>query len=94
MNKYERVVIINPTVDEEGVKSLVAKFTDLINTDGKVEKVDDLGKRKLAYEVKKQKEGYYQVFNFEANPELIKELERNYRITDEIIKFMTIKVDE
>ena len=93
MNKYESVVIINPTVDEEGVKSLVAKFTDLINTDGKVEKVDDLGKRKLAYEVKKQKEGYYQVFNFEANPELIKELERNYRITDEIIKFMTIKVD-
>ena len=80
MNKYESVVIINPTVDEEGVKSLVAKFTDLINTDGKVEKVDDLG--------------YYQVFNFEANPELIKELERNYRITDEIIKFMTIKVDE
>ena len=94
MNKYESVVIINPTVDEEGVKSLVAKFTDLINTDGKVEKVDDLGKRKLAYEVKKQKEGYYQVCNFEANPELIKELERNYRITDEIIKFMTIKVDE
>ena len=94
MNKYESVVIINPTVDEEGVKSLVAKFTDLINTDGKVEKADDLGKRKLAYEVKKQKEGYYQVFNFEANPELIKELERNYRITDEIIKFMTIKVDE
>ena len=94
MNKYESVVIINPTVDEEGVKSLVAKFTDLINTDGKVEKVDDLGKRKLAYEVKKQKEGYYQVFNFEANPELIKELEWNYRITDEIIKFMTIKVDE
>ena len=94
MNKYESVIIINPSVDEEGVKSLVAKFTDLINTDGKVEKVDDLGKRKLAYEVKKQKEGYYQVFNFEANPELIKELERNYRITDEIIKFMTIKVDE
>ncbi len=94
MNKYESVIIINPSVDEEGVKSLVAKFTDLINTDGKVEKVDDLGKRKLAYEVKKQKEGYYQVFNFEANPELIKELERNYRITDEVIKFMTIKVDE
>ncbi len=94
MNKYESVIIINPSVDEEGVKSLVAKFTDLINTDGKVEKVDDLGKRKLAYEVKKQKEGYYQIFNFEANPELIKELERNYRITDEVIKFMTIKVDE
>lgn len=55
MNKYESVIIINPSVDEEGIKSLVAKFTDLINTDGKVEKVDDLGKRKLAYEVKNKK---------------------------------------
>ena len=53
MNKYESVVIINPTVEEEGIKALISKFTDLINTDGKVEKVDELGKRKLAYEVKK-----------------------------------------
>ena len=94
MNKYESVVIINPTVDEEGVKALVEKFSALINNDGKVEKVDNLGKRKLAYEVKKQKEAYYEVFYFEANPELIAELERNYRITDEVIKFMTMKVEE
>ena len=94
MNKYESVVIINPTVDEEGVKALVEKFSALINNDGKVEKVDSLGKRKLAYEVKKQKEAYYEVFYFEANPELIAELERNYRITDEVIKFMTMKVEE
>ena len=94
MNKYESVVIINPNVDEEGVKGLVKKFTDLINTDGKVEKVDELGKKKLAYEVQKNKEGYYAVFYFEANPNLITELERNYRITDEVIKFMTIRVEE
>jgi len=93
MNKYESVVIINPNVDEEGVKGLVKKFTDLINTDGKVEKVDELGKRKLAYEVKKFKEGFYAVFYFEANTNLIAELERNYRITDEVIKFMTVKQD-
>ena len=94
MNKYESVIIINPTVDEEGVKSLVKKFTDLINTDGKVEKVDELGKKKLAYEVQKNKEGYYVVFYFEANPSLISELERNYRITDEVIKFMSVRVEE
>lgn len=93
MNKYESVVIINPNVDEEGIKALISKFTDLINSDGKVESVDELGKRKLAYEVKKFAEGFYAVFNFESNPDLIKELERNYRITDEIIKFMTIKKD-
>ena len=94
MNQYESVVIINPRVDEEGVKGLVQKFTDLINTNGKVEKVDELGKRRLAYEVQKNKEGYYLVFYFEANPNLISELERIYRITDEVIKFMTIKVEE
>ena len=94
MNKYESVVIINPNVDEEGLKSLVKKFTDLINNDGKVEKVEELGKRKLAYSIEKNSEAYYVVYNFEANPNLISELERNYRITDEVIKFMTIKNEE
>ena len=94
MNKYESVVIINPNVDEEGTKALVKKFSDLINTDGKLEKADELGLKKLAYEVRKNKEGYYVVFYFEANTSLVAELERNYRITDEVIKFMTIKVEE
>ena len=94
MNKYESVIIINPSVDEEGIKALIAKFTDLINKQGKLEKTDELGKRKLAYEVKKNTEGYYVVFYFEAEPSLIAELERIYRITDEVIKFMTVKVDE
>ena len=94
MNKYESVVIINPNVDEEGMKSLISKFETLINSDGKLEKAEELGKKKLAYEVQKNKEGYYVVFYFEANPNLITELERNYRITDEVIKFMTIKVEE
>lgn len=94
MNKYESIIIINPNVDEEGMKALVSRFTDLINTDGKLEKVDELGKRKLAYEVKKNAEGFYVVFYFEANTSLIAELERNYRITDEVIKFMTIKQED
>ena len=93
MNKYESVVIINPSVEEEKVKELSQKFTDIINNDGKVEKIEDLGKKKLAYEVKKNKEGYYVVINFEANPNLIAELERNYRIMDEVIKFITIKAE-
>ncbi len=93
MNKYESVVIIDPSVDEEKVKELSQKFTDLINKDGKVEKVEELGKKRLAYEVKKNKEGYYVVLNFEANPTLIAELERNYRIIDEVIKFITVKAE-
>ena len=93
MNKYETVFIINPSVEDAGVKNLIQKFSDLINSDGKVEKVEELGKKKLAYEVKKNKEGYYVVINFEANPDLIAELERNYRIIDEVIKFITIKAE-
>ena len=93
MNKYESVVIINPSVEEEKIKVLSQKFTDIINNDGKIEKIEDLGKKKLAYEVKKNKEGYYVVINFEANPDLIAELERNYRIMDEVIKFITIKAE-
>ena len=94
MNKYESVIIINPSVDEEQVKALTTKFTDMINKDGNVEKADNLGKKKLAYEIKKNKEGFYVVFKFEANPELITELERVYRITDEVIKFIVVKEEE
>ena len=94
MNKYESIIIIKPSVEEEKLKELVAKFSDMINKDGKLEKADNLGKKKLAYPVKKNAEGYYIVFYFTANPSLIAELERNYRITDDVIKFMTINVEE
>ena len=91
MNKYESVIIVNPNLEEESIKNLIKKFSDLINTDGTVASVEEMGKRKLAYEIKKQKEGFYIVFKFEAKPELISELERNYRITDEVMKFIVIK---
>ena len=94
MNKYESVVIINPNLEEESIKALINKFSDLINTDGKVNSVEELGKKKLAYEIKKQKEGYYILIKFEAKPELISELERNYRIADEVMKFIVIKEEE
>ena len=91
MSKYESVIIINPSVDEEGIKAIENKYTDIINNDGKVESVNDMGKKRLAYEIMKNKEGFYKVFNFEAKPELIAELERNYRIDDNIMKFITVK---
>ena len=91
MNKYESVIIINPNVDEAGLKALQDKFTGLINENGKVEEVVDMGKRKLAYEIDKNKEAFYVLFNFESKPEAITELERVYRITDGILKFITIK---
>lgn len=95
MNKYESVIIINPSLEEQGIKDVITKFTDLINNNnGKVENVDEMGKRKLAYEIKKQSEGYYVVYTFEANPEFITELERIYRITDSVMKFITIRKED
>ncbi len=94
MNKYESIIIVNPNVDEAGLKALEEKFTGLINENGKVESVEQMGKRKLAYEVKKFKEGTYVLFNFEAKPDSIAELERVYRITDEIIKFIVVRKED
>ena len=93
MNKYESVIIIDPTLEEAEIKDVITKFTDLINNDGKVENVEERGVTKLAYDVKKHSEGYYVVFTFEANPEHISELERIYRITDSVLKFLTVRKD-
>lgn len=94
MNKYESIVIISQDVEEEGIKALITRFTDLINTEGKVSEVTEMGKRKLAYEIGKNKEAFYVLFTFEAKPELIAELERNYRITDEVIKFIVVRKED
>ena len=94
MNKYESVIIVNPNVDEAGLKALEEKFTGLINEYGKVESVENMGKKRLAYEIKKFKEGTYMLFNFESNPDSIKELERVYRITDDVIKFIVVRKED
>ncbi len=90
MNKYESVIIVNPNLDEDAVKALEEKISGIINENGKVESVDNMGKKKLAYVIKKYQEAIYIVFYFEAKPEVIAELERVYRITDDIIKYITI----
>lgn len=94
MNKYESVIIINPNLESEAIKALIEKISNLINNNGKVSSVEEIGKKRLAYEIKKNKEGYYVVIKFEANPEFITELERVYRITDEVIKFIVVKEEE
>ena len=94
MNKYETIFIINPSVEDAGVKELIEKFSNIINSDGKVESVEEMGMKKLAYEINKQTEGNYVLITFEAAPTLINELERVYRITDEVMKFIVVRKDE
>ena len=63
MNKYESVIIINPNLEGEAVKALIEKFSNLINNNGKVESVEEVGKKKLAYEIKKNKEGLFSILH-------------------------------
>ena len=90
MNKYETIMIL--TKDNEKLrKDAIEKIENYIKEKGKLESSDDMGLKKLAYEVKKNKEGYYYLINFEMRPDDIYELERIYRITDEILKFIIVK---
>ncbi len=94
MNKYESIIIVDPNLEEQGMKELITKFSDMINSEGKVESVEELGKKKLAYEIKKNAEAFYVLYNFEAKPEFIAELERVYRITDGILKFIVVRKED
>jgi small subunit ribosomal protein S6 len=95
MNKYESIYVIRPTVDEEGIKALIERFNNLIQQEGgQVENVDEWGKRRLAYPIDDLNEGYYVLVNFSAESDLPEELERNYKITDDILRYLTIRLDE
>lgn len=94
MNKYESIYIISPLVDEEQVKALIEKFNNLISEHGELEKVEEWGRKKLAYEVQDQKEGYYVMVHFSANSDFPAELERNFKITENILKYLVIRKDD
>ena len=92
-NNYETIMIINSNLDEAATKATVEKFSNLISANGTVESTEEWGKKKLAYPIKKQSEGYYVLVKFTSNPEFIDELERVYNITDEVIKHIVVKKD-
>jgi small subunit ribosomal protein S6 len=95
MNHYETIYIADPTLDDDSLKETIDKFSDLIKKlKGFIVKVDEWGKRKLAYEVKRFDKGYYVVLDFYALPETVTELERNLKLDDQILKYITVKIDE
>ena len=95
MNKYEVVYIIDPAVEEEARKELIAKYNALIaNNGGSVDKVEEWGKRRLAYAIDYKTEGYYVLVNFQAESELPKELERNLQISESVIRYQVIRIEE
>jgi len=95
MRKYEVMYIIKPNFEEEKYRELVEKYNALIQSNGgEVLKVEPWGKRRLAYEIDKIREGYYVLVNFEGPQELPAELERNFRIADDIIRYLIVREEE
>lgn len=94
MNNYETVFIASNKISDEQRKNVFEKFKKLISTNGTISSTEELGEKKLAYEIRKHSKGFYYVIKFEAESSFIAELERVYRITDEIIKFMVVKEDK
>ena len=95
MRNYETIFILHPSFDEEAVKAAVDKFKGVIeNEGGIIDHVDLWGKRRLAYEIDKVNEGIYVLVNFQAEPELPKELDRIFRITDGILRHIIVKLDK
>jgi small subunit ribosomal protein S6 len=93
MNFYETVVILTPSLSEEEAKAVIDKITDLIkNANGEVFKAEVWGKRRLAYEMSKQKMGNYVFLLYKASSETIKKLEEHFKVLDTILKFMVVKL--
>ena len=95
MNKYELIYVIDTAMEESARNELIARFNGMIEENaGKVEKVEEWGKRRLAYTVNYKNEGYYVLVNFTANAELPREIERVMQINESILRYLTVKVEE
>src|SRR3989442_5031686 len=95
MRTYEVVFVAAPSLSEDDLNVLVEQMKKSAESKkGKIVKVDSWGKRSLAYPIKKFKEGYYTVFTVEDNGEAVTELERRFRVTDSVIRFLSVRVDE
>ena len=93
VNSYETLFIVNPTIAEDDLKATVEKFTALIAENGTVGEIDEWGKRKLAYLINDEAEGFYVLYNFVSGPEFPAELERRYNIDENIMRGIVIRLE-
>lgn len=91
--KYETIFIVDSSIGEEAVKGVVEKFVNLIKEAGEIGKVDEWGNKRLAYKIKDKLDGYYVLVLFDADTEFPQELERIYKITEGILKYLIIRKD-
>ncbi|RBW69132.1 30S ribosomal protein S6 [Bacillus taeanensis] len=92
MRKYEIMYIVRPNVEEEARKAVIERFSGILTENGaEVEKTNEVGMRRLAYEINDFNQGYYVVLDVNANPEAINEFDRLAKINEDIIRHMAIR---
>ncbi len=94
MNKYESVIILSANASEEAMAAFGEKMKELISANGELTNVEEWGKKTFAYEIKKEKEGFYTLFTFETKPEFIAELDRVLRLDEIVLKHMIVKLED
>jgi small subunit ribosomal protein S6 len=95
MRIYENLFIVKPDATEEEIDHLIEQMSkNITTTGGTVDKVEKWGKRRLAYRVEKQREGFYVLLTFTAEASTVREFERRMLVQDAIIKFLTVRIDE
>jgi small subunit ribosomal protein S6 len=94
MHTYEVIFILEPDLDDNAITEMVEKVQGWItDAGGVVEKVDQWGKRRLAYKIRKQREGYYVMINAQMPAEFNTQLERNLQIQESVMRYMTIQAE-
>ncbi|MEN8192240.1 MAG: 30S ribosomal protein S6 [Bacteroidota bacterium] len=94
-NHYESVVILNASLEDDQIDSTLNRIEDQITqSGGKISDTEKWGRKRLAYPIQKSKSGYYIVYRFEAPRDLISKLERNYRLDENIIRYLTITLEK
>jgi small subunit ribosomal protein S6 len=93
LNHYELIIILKSDLNEEAENAFLKKINDIIkNYEGTVEKFDPWGKKRLSYNIKRESKGVYFYWFFKALPNVIAEIERNLRITDQVLRYLTIRI--
>jgi small subunit ribosomal protein S6 len=95
MRDYEIMYIIRPNIEEEAQKSVIERFSAILTDNGAtIEKLDEKGSRRLAYEIDDHRDGYYVVMNFKADSNAVNEFDRQAKFSDDIIRHIVIRNDE
>ena len=94
INKYETIFVLDCALEEEKINALSEKFQNQIAENGQIAEVTDWGKRRLAYPINDLEEGYYTLVNYSAPADFVAELERKFKIDENILRFMTVREEE